>query len=86
MKYLFIDTCTSHLVVSIIIDNEIKTYFDEKTGDFCENEQGANAFGVDLGLGDKRTFENMLQKYRKTNKYEIIELPISTFPIDNFKI
>ncbi len=30
MKYLFIDTCTSHLVVSIIIDNEIKTYFDEK--------------------------------------------------------
>lgn len=30
MKYLFIDTCTSHLVVSIIIDNEIKTYFDKK--------------------------------------------------------
>ena len=30
MKYLFIDTCTSHLIVSVIIDNKIVSYFNEK--------------------------------------------------------
>lgn len=30
MKYLFIDTCTSHLIVSIIIDNKIVSYFNKK--------------------------------------------------------
>ena len=30
MKYLFIDTCTSHLIVSTIIDNKIVSYFNEK--------------------------------------------------------
>ena len=30
MKYLFIDTCTSHLVVSTIIDNKIVSYYNEK--------------------------------------------------------
>lgn len=30
MKYLFIDTCTSHLIVSVIIDNKIVSYFNKK--------------------------------------------------------
>ncbi len=30
MKYLFIDTCTSHLVISTIIDDKIVSYFNEK--------------------------------------------------------
>ena len=30
MKYLFIDTCTSHLVVSTIIDDKIVSYYNEK--------------------------------------------------------
>ena len=30
MKYLFIDTCTSHLVVSTIIDDKIVSYFNQK--------------------------------------------------------
>ena len=30
MKYLFIDTCTSHLIVSLIIDGKIVSYFNEK--------------------------------------------------------
>lgn len=49
------------------IDERIKaimdTYFDPATGNFAENEQGANAFAIDLGLGDERTFENMVRHY-----------------------
>lgn len=48
----------------------VKTYFNEATGDFADNEQGANAFAVDLGLGDERTFDNMIKKYTTTKKYD----------------
>ena len=46
------------------------TYFDEATGDFANNDQGANAFAVDLKLGDERTFANMISKYTTTKKYD----------------
>lgn len=46
------------------------TYFNEATGDFANNEQGANAFAIDLGLGDERTFTNMVNKYTSTKKYD----------------
>lgn len=46
------------------------TYFNEATGDFADNEQGANAFAIDLGLGDERTFANMIKKYTATRKYD----------------
>lgn len=38
-------------------------YFDDNTGDFCGNFCGANAFAVDIGIGDERTFENLCRKY-----------------------
>ena len=41
------------------IDAIMKNYFDEKTGDFCENINSANAFMVDIGLGDERTLKNL---------------------------
>lgn len=46
------------------------TYFNESTGDFADNEQGANAFAIDLQLGDERTFTNMIKKYTETGKYD----------------
>ena len=46
------------------------TYFDEATGDFANNDQGANGFAVDLKLGDERTFANMISKYTATKKYD----------------
>ncbi len=48
----------------------IKTYFSEETGDFAGNEQGANAFAVDLNIGDERTFENMIKKYSQRKMYD----------------
>ena len=47
-----------------------ETYFNAETGDFADNEQGANAFAVDIGLGDERTFENIIKKYTATKKYD----------------
>ncbi len=36
-----------------------REYFDEKTGDFNENKNSANAFACDLDMGDERTFANL---------------------------
>lgn len=47
-----------------------KKYFDEETGDFFNNIQGANAFAVDCGLGDERTVENIVKKYSKKTEFD----------------
>jgi len=46
--------------VRAIIDN----YFNAETGDFCGNVNSANSFALDIGLGDERTFENLLNSVR----------------------
>ena len=42
-----------------------KQYFDEKTGDFAENLNSANAFALDIGLGDNRTLANLVRHVRE---------------------
>ncbi len=46
------------------------TYFDAKTGSFCSGIQGADAFAVELGLGDERTYKNVVEKYTKLGKFD----------------
>ncbi|MBR3588220.1 MAG: family 78 glycoside hydrolase catalytic domain [Clostridia bacterium] len=48
----------------------MNAYFSLETGDFAKNEQGANAFAIDLGLGDERTFLNMIKKYSVRKMYD----------------
>ncbi|MDR1465578.1 MAG: family 78 glycoside hydrolase catalytic domain [Oscillospiraceae bacterium] len=48
----------------------LRACFDPATGDFCGNIQGANAFAVDLGMGDERTFARMTAHYRETGQYD----------------
>ena len=45
-------------------DAIVKNYFDEKTGDFAQNLNSANAFAIDIGLGDERTLENLVNAVR----------------------
>ena len=45
-------------------------YFDKETGDFAENQQGSNVFAADLGLGDERTFANIVNHYKEIKKYD----------------
>jgi len=40
-------------------------YFNKWDGNFLGNVQGANAFMLDIGLGDERTYKNMADHYRK---------------------
>lgn len=44
-------------------------YFDPSTGDYCGGIQGANAFALDIGLGDDRTLENLVKKYDSENDF-----------------
>ncbi len=46
------------------------TYFAPETGSFCAGIQGADAFAVELGLGDERTYKNIVEKYTKLNKFD----------------
>ncbi len=41
----------------------LQAYFDETTGDFCGGRGGANAFALNLKLGDARTKENLAARY-----------------------
>lgn len=45
-------------------------YWDAATGSFCGGIQGADAFALDLGLGDERTLKNLVQKYRALGCYD----------------
>ena len=52
--------------VKALIDN----YFDPETGDFADNIQGANAFAFDLGLGDERTLNRVIERYTEFGMYD----------------
>lgn len=41
-----------------------RDYYDPETGDFWGCRYGANAFGLDIGLGDRRTLEHLAAHYR----------------------
>ena len=55
---------------AVLIQAFTDGYYDDVTGDFAGNVQGANAFAIDLGLGDSRTFENMTAAYEKRGMYD----------------
>lgn len=48
----------------------VKEYFDEATGDFFGNIQGANAFALDCGLGSEKTLENIVKKYSEKTEFD----------------
>ena len=52
--------------VQAILDN----FYDEKTGDFCQNEFAANAFAIDVALGDDRTLKHLAEKYDKLGGFD----------------
>lgn len=53
-------------LISAIID----AYYNDSTGDFAENVQGANAFAVDLGIGDERALKNLIGKYEELGMFD----------------
>ena len=51
-------------------DAIIAAYFNKWDGNFLGGKQGANAFAVDIGLGDERTYENTVEDYRRLKGYD----------------
>jgi alpha-L-rhamnosidase len=45
-------------------------YFNPNNGTFIGNQQGANAFALDIGLGDARTKESFIAYYEKYPYYD----------------
>lgn len=45
-------------------------YFNTFDDNFVMNVQGANSFAVDIGLGNEKTYENMVSYYKKLGFYD----------------
>ncbi|MBQ9551131.1 MAG: family 78 glycoside hydrolase catalytic domain [Clostridia bacterium] len=45
-------------------------YFDAATGNFDEDKNSANAFALDLGLGDERTLKNLADKLDRRGSFD----------------
>ena len=48
----------------------IRHYYSEETGSFDGGIQGADAFVIFAGLGDRRTFRNLADKYRSLGHFD----------------
>lgn len=48
----------------------VARYFDERSNDFCQGIQGANAFALLLGLGNEKTKENLLAHYKQLKHFD----------------
>lgn len=52
-------------------ENAIRAaYFNPLDGNFIMNAQGANAFAADLGLGNPKTYPNMVNYYKRTGCFD----------------
>jgi len=47
-----------------------KTYYNAQTGDYCDNDKGSNAFAINVGLGDERTLDNLVKRYREYGGFD----------------
>lgn len=48
----------------------MSAYFNKWDGNFLGGQQGANAFAVDIGIGDERTYKNTVENYEKLGGYD----------------
>lgn len=47
-----------------------KAFFDDKTGSFAGGVQGADAFALAAGFGDRRTLDNLVAKYTVNRRFD----------------
>ena len=48
----------------------VEKFMDTETGSFCGEVCGADAFALDLGLGDDRTLGNLVRHYRELGTFD----------------
>ena len=48
----------------------LDAFWNRETGSFCGEVNGADAFALDLGLGDERTLRNLVRHYRELGCFD----------------
>lgn len=51
-------------------DALVTAYYNKWDGNFLGCAQGANAFALDIGLGDERTYPNLVEYYKKLGSFD----------------
>ena len=51
-------------------DAMTRSYYNSWDGNFLGGVQGANAFAVDIGIGDVRTYQNLVKRYKKLGYFD----------------
>ncbi len=53
-----------------IIDSFMSAFYDENTCSFQGGVNGADAFAIDIGLGNEKTLKNLVRKYKELGEYD----------------
>lgn len=48
----------------------VNKYYDKKTSTFCNSLEASDAYGFDLGLGNKKTLKAIVDKYEKLGEFD----------------
>lgn len=56
--------------IAVISQALCRDFFSNETGSFCDGIQGADAFAIDIGLGDERTLANLVKHYSDLGRYD----------------
>lgn len=64
--------------VEFVYENQInklknalnEKYYDKHTHTFCDSVQGADAFALDIGLGDTQTEQSLVERYKESKEVD----------------
>ena len=60
----------SNIRRNAIVESFNNAYYDENSHSYLCGIQGADAFAIDIGLGDEKTLDNLINKYEKLGEYD----------------
>ncbi len=63
-----------------------KKYFNSKTGNYCNNKYGTNAYALSIGLGDERTARNLYKRYKRLKGFDTGIIATKILPGELFKL
>ncbi|MBR3809505.1 MAG: GNAT family N-acetyltransferase [Clostridia bacterium] len=64
------DTTELKLRLEKITKAFVDAYYDEKTSTFCSSLEASDAYAYDIGLGDERTLEAIVDKYEALGEFD----------------
>ena len=56
--------------IRVLSEAFIREYYNAETSSFCDGVQGADAYALDIGLGNEQTLLNLVEHYEKLGEYD----------------